>query len=230
MDEQGRYLGLGTVLDLLKAMSEQRVAQRNRVLHKTLQDLRESQAQLVQSEKHGILDCMVAGVAHELNTPLGYVKNKAAAARAADSAAEPGRDTGAAQRMGLDDPACDPDDSACTRAAFEQVHEHGTGATGGRPRPAVRRYRLRPRADRRAGRRPEGFRSAWTAPAARRSISTTVFAVRCWIARNSVKKVRGAWQPNWARCPRSPVHRARSTSPLNPFTNAAQAMRLARSR
>src|SRR5262245_35835664 len=74
VDEQGRYLGLGTVLDLLKAM-EMRIAQRNRVLRQALVDLKESQTQLVQSEKMASLGQMVAGVAHELNTPLGYVKN-----------------------------------------------------------------------------------------------------------------------------------------------------------
>lgn len=74
VDGAGLYLGLGTVLDLLKAM-ELRIAQRNRVLRKALVDLRESQAQLVQSEKMASLGQMVAGVAHELNTPLGYVRN-----------------------------------------------------------------------------------------------------------------------------------------------------------
>ncbi len=74
VDGAGRYRGLGTVLDLLKAM-ERRVAQRNAVLRRALVDLKESQAQLVQSEKMASLGQMVAGVAHELNTPLGYVKN-----------------------------------------------------------------------------------------------------------------------------------------------------------
>jgi len=74
IDGEGRYCGLGTVLDLLKAM-ELRVAQRNRVLRRALVELRESQTQLVQSEKMASLGQMVAGVAHELNTPLGYVKN-----------------------------------------------------------------------------------------------------------------------------------------------------------
>lgn len=74
VDADGLYQGLGTVLDLLKAM-EDRIAQRNRVLRKALVDLRESQTQLVQSEKMASLGQMVAGVAHELNTPLGYVKN-----------------------------------------------------------------------------------------------------------------------------------------------------------
>ena len=74
VDGHGQYCGLGTVLDLLKAM-EARIAQRNLVLRKALVDLKESQAQLVQSEKMASLGQMVAGVAHELNTPLGYVKN-----------------------------------------------------------------------------------------------------------------------------------------------------------
>jgi signal transduction histidine kinase len=74
VDEQGQYRGLGTVLDLLKAM-ETRIGQRNAVLRKALVDLKESQAQLVQSEKMASLGQMVAGVAHELNTPLGYVNN-----------------------------------------------------------------------------------------------------------------------------------------------------------
>jgi signal transduction histidine kinase len=74
VDEEGRYQGIGTVLDLLKAM-EARIAQRNTVLRKALVDLKESQTQLVQSEKMASLGQMVAGVAHELNTPLGYVKN-----------------------------------------------------------------------------------------------------------------------------------------------------------
>lgn len=74
VDERGRYCGLATVLDLLKAM-ESRIAQHNEDLQSTLQQLRESQAQLVQSEKMASLGQMVAGIAHELNTPLGYVHN-----------------------------------------------------------------------------------------------------------------------------------------------------------
>ncbi|MBP8185847.1 MAG: CBS domain-containing protein [Pseudomonas sp.] len=74
VDAGGQYCGLGTVLDLLKAM-ERRVGQRNRVLRQALVELKESQVQLVQSEKMASLGQMVAGVAHELNTPLGYVTN-----------------------------------------------------------------------------------------------------------------------------------------------------------
>ncbi len=72
--ENGQYVGVGIVLDLLKAM-ERRVLLRTKELSKAYQSLKESQAQLVQSEKMASLGQMVAGVAHEINTPLGYVRN-----------------------------------------------------------------------------------------------------------------------------------------------------------
>ncbi len=72
--EQGLYRGMGAVLDLLGAM-EQQVSRTARDLSKALRSLRNSQAQLVQSEKMAALGQMVAGVAHEINTPLGYVRN-----------------------------------------------------------------------------------------------------------------------------------------------------------
>ena len=60
---------------------EKRVSERTHDLSLTLKRLKESEAQLVQSEKMSSLGQMVAGVAHEMNSPLAYVKNSVATVR-----------------------------------------------------------------------------------------------------------------------------------------------------
>jgi signal transduction histidine kinase len=54
---------------------EQKVALRTRELSDALDHLKASEAQLVQSEKMSSLGVMVAGIAHEINTPVAYVKS-----------------------------------------------------------------------------------------------------------------------------------------------------------
>ncbi|HET9112424.1 MAG TPA: ATP-binding protein [Burkholderiales bacterium] len=78
----GNYHGVGFVINLLRGL-EDKLITKNKSLAQSFSQLQASQSQLVQSEKMASLGQMVAGVAHEINTPLGYVHNNVEMARAA---------------------------------------------------------------------------------------------------------------------------------------------------
>ncbi|WP_455384580.1 sensor histidine kinase [Acidihalobacter prosperus] len=99
IDARGRYAGIGRVIDLLQAM-EARVRRHSDDLSRAYRRLKRSQARLVQSEKMASLGQMVAGLAHEINTPLGYVRNNVEMLREAHATA--GQALAAIRRMAPD--------------------------------------------------------------------------------------------------------------------------------
>ena len=66
-----------TALQLSNDTLEERVSARTEELEKAYDDLKESQVQLIHAEKMSSLGEMIAGVSHEINTPLWYLMSNA---------------------------------------------------------------------------------------------------------------------------------------------------------
>ncbi len=54
---------------------EEMVREQTDQLHKAYEDLKNAQGQLVQNEKMASLGVLIAGIAHEINTPIGAIQN-----------------------------------------------------------------------------------------------------------------------------------------------------------
>lgn len=119
LDQRRRQIdGINLQLRMANETLEARVAERTRELSDALAKLKESEAMLIQSEKMSSLGQMVAGIAHEVNTPLAYVKSSLEAVR--KSVPQAGRLAAETERL-LALLSSESGDQAALAAQFAQV-------------------------------------------------------------------------------------------------------------
>lgn len=77
LKQYGLLTGLGVILIVAFILyrNNRQKQKANKILKKTLADLRSTQTQLIQSEKMASLGELTAGIAHEIQNPLNFVNN-----------------------------------------------------------------------------------------------------------------------------------------------------------
>jgi signal transduction histidine kinase len=104
----------------------------NKVLEKTLDNLKATQNQLIQQEKLASLGQLTAGIAHEIKNPLNFVNNFSEVSiemieEALEEMKKPDQPAGEA---GVRDETLIKDNLEDIKSNLQKVHEHGTRANG----------------------------------------------------------------------------------------------------